>query len=320
MFQRFFLKKMAYSQFQILFTAMFCIAISFLVRINLGLCEDLSPFEVLETPSLILFYPVELKHVLPEIVQSFESSESHLSNIFHWVAEKKIQLVVMNNRKQFLKMAEHSLTVAFAETSHYRIVIDYTQVFNHPFSLQTTLQHELCHILIQQHLSIRIPRWLNEGIAQWASEGIAEIIHSETNLLQHAAFSGNLIPFYKLSYSFPMDATDFILAYEQSKSFVTYIVNTYGKNNILLLLDQTKKLKSINDAVRFVYGKSIKELEQEWTASITHYLFWFVYISNNMYTFIFIGMAFLCILGFIRMKAKKHNYPDDWDDDFEPFE
>jgi len=45
-----------------------------------------------------------------------------------------------------------------------------------------------------------------------------EIIRPEKNLLQKAAFSGALIPFYRLEYSFPMESNAFVLAYEQSQT------------------------------------------------------------------------------------------------------
>jgi hypothetical protein len=266
---------------------------------------------------LSLYYPSNLINVTPKIIKAYESSEAHLNEIFKWRSQKKVQLIVINNRQQFLKIAEHPLTVAFADINRNRIIIDYSQVIKHPFSLETTLQHELCHILLHQYISSHIPRWLDEGIAQWTSEGIAEIIHPETNLLQRSAFSNKLIPFYKLSTSFPMETTHFILAYEQSKSFVSYLVNTYSKNNLLHLLDHAKVSNSFHDSAHAVYGKSLQDLEREWIKSITHYIAWLLYISNNIYTFIFIGMAFLCIYAFIRLKIKQRNYTDDWDDDFD---
>ncbi|MBF0449666.1 MAG: hypothetical protein HQK75_03105 [Candidatus Magnetomorum sp.] len=293
----------------------FIINLCFLVWIYPGLSDDRLPFEVFETPYLILFYPSSLKDIKSEFVAAYDSAESNLNTIFKWRPRHKIQLVVINNRQTFLQMAEHPLTVAFAEMKHHRIVIDYQQVVTRPFCLETTVQHELCHILMDHYLKIPIPRWLNEGIAQWASEGIAEIIRLEANTLQKAAFSGNLIPLYKLDASFPMDSSQFILAYEQSKSFIVYLVNTYTKYALLELLDQIEQGQSLHEAVLSIYGKSWRELEREWIASQTQYMAWMVYISNNMYTFIFIGMAFLCIFGFIRIKLKKRDYPDDWDDD-----
>ncbi|KPA17711.1 conserved hypothetical protein, membrane [Candidatus Magnetomorum sp. HK-1] len=280
-----------------------------------GFCDDHLPFEILKMSNLTIAYAPSLQKDISKIVNAYTHSEDHLRNIFHWNFTKKINLIVMNNRKDFLQIAEHPLTVAFAEGRRNRIIIDYPKITQHPFRLESTLQHELCHILMAQHLKIQIPRWLNEGIAQWVSEGIAEIIHPEKNLLQRAAFSGKLIPFYKLERSFPMDTNSFILAYEQSKSFVIYLMNTYGKNSFLKMLNKLKNGQSFHYSARFIYGKSWLELEREWIASETHYMAWFVFISNNMYTFIFIVLALISVFGFIRIKLKKHDYPEDWDDD-----
>jgi hypothetical protein len=226
-----------------------------------------------------------------------------------------VRLIIIKNRHDFLKRAEHPLVVAFANPSRNIITMNYQAVIENPFSLETTLQHELCHILLGEHLNMHIPRWLNEGIAQWASEGITEIIRLDKNILQKAAFSGNLIPFHRLNYSFPMDDTSFELAYEQSQSFIVYLVREYHKSSLFQMLELMKSGQSLHTAIRSVYGKSMHQLEYEWVSSQTQYLAWILFVINNLYTFLFVGMALISILGYIRMKRRKWNYPDDWDAD-----
>ena len=289
--------------------------ITFICGIYPVYCDDAIPFEFLKLSDLTIIYDPSLKKNLPEIIKIYKQSEKHIENIFQWSFKKKIKLILMNNRKAFQKIAEHPNTVAFAEGNRNRIIIDYSQVINQPFRLESTLQHELCHILMAQHLKTKIPRWLNEGIAQWTSEGIAEIIRPEKSFLQSAAFSGKLIPFYKLERSFPMNTNSFILAYEQSKSFVVYLMNSYSKNSFLQLLDQLKNGQSFHFSARYIYGKSWLELERNWIDSETQFIAWLIFLSNNMYTFIFIFLAFISVFGFVRMKIKRQQYPEDWDDE-----
>jgi len=272
------------------------------------------PFVEHKQSDFTVVYPQTLQHVLSDIVEAYHRANKNLRHIFSWSVSKHVYLIIIKNRSDFTQIAEHPLTVAFAEPLRHIITINYQAVTVDPFSLETTLQHELCHILLGEHLSEHIPRWLNEGIAQWASEGITEIIRPEKNLLQKAAFSGTLIPFYRLEYSFPMESDAFVLAYEQSQNFVVYLVKQYSKYTFLKMLEQMKSGAPLHSAIRSTYGKSLRQLEYEWASSQTQYFEWIIFVINNLYTFLFMGLALVSIIGFIRMKRKKWQYPDDWDE------
>jgi hypothetical protein len=61
-----------------------------------------------------------------------------------------------------------------------------------PFTIELTLKHELCHILLHRAAQGgKIPKWLDEGLAQWVSAGIAEIlISSKRSFLNEAVVAG----------------------------------------------------------------------------------------------------------------------------------
>ena len=262
-----------------------------------------------------VIYPHTLQHALNDIVDAYNRANKNLGKIFSWSIRNHVHLIIIKKRSDFIQIAEHPLTVAFAEPTRHIITINYQAATVDPFSLETTLQHELCHILLGEHLSMHIPRWLNEGIAQWASEGITEIIRPEKNLLQKAAFSGTLIPFYRLEYSFPKESSAFVLAYEQSQNFVVYLVQQYSKYAFLQMLDLMKTGHSLHSAAHSTYGKSMRQLEYEWVSSQTQYFEWIIFVINNLYTFLFMGLALISLIAFVRMKRKKWQYPDDWDED-----
>ena len=273
------------------------------------------PFLEHKHDNLTVVYPESLEYVLPDIVDSYNRAKTNLHHIFSWSIRNHVRLIIIKNRSIFLQFAEHPLTVAFAEPSRNIITINYQAVTVTPFSLETTLQHELCHILLGEHLKMVIPRWLNEGIAQWASEGITEIIRPDHNILQKAAFAGTLIPFYRLEQSFPMESNAFVLAYEQSQSFIVHLVQQYSKQSFLQMLELMKSKHSLHDSMRSIYGKSLNQLEHEWVLSQTHFFAWIIFVINNLYTFLFMGLALISIIGYIRMKRRKWQYPDDWDED-----
>jgi hypothetical protein len=91
--------------------------------------------------------------------------------------DQKPLIVMINNRNRFLQTTDHPLTIAYAIPKRNLIVIDYSRVVTTPFSLETTLTHEFCHLLLHEHIP-NIPRWLDEGLCQWASGGVDEIIYN----------------------------------------------------------------------------------------------------------------------------------------------
>ncbi|ETR74073.1 MAG: hypothetical protein OMM_00479 [Candidatus Magnetoglobus multicellularis str. Araruama] len=236
-------------------------------------------YNELETWDVTIVYPDFLQSEIPDILSTYQWTKKNVQNIFQWPILAKIRLIVINNRKDFLQVAEHPLTLAFATPSRNQITIDYQSVITQPYSLETTLQHELCHILLGQHLKMPVPRWLNEGIAQWASEGISEIIRPRGSVLHKAIISNTLIPFYRLDYSFPMESDAFVLAYEQSHSFVVYLVQQYGKESLLQILNQMKRGESLHSAIRFEYGVSLLQLERDWRATHAQFFTWLLFLS-----------------------------------------
>ena len=116
-------------------------------------------------------------------------------------------IILVKNRKDFVRLAGDSLTVAFAVPSKNLIVIDYSKMITGSFRLQTTLKHELCHLLLHQHIKAEnLPRWFDEGLCMWASEGIAEIIMDpKQSYLNRAAVTKRFIPFNNLKFRFPAD-------------------------------------------------------------------------------------------------------------------
>ena len=131
------------------------------------------------------------------------------------------------------------------------MVIDCSRANTHPLSLRNVVKHELCHLYVHQYAGNRqVPRWLDEGIAQWASDGISDIVHDpKRSFLNRAAFTGNLLPLASLNRNFPLRDSDFILAYEESKDFIVYLVNLYGKKRVIGILDYIREGEDPEHAV-----------------------------------------------------------------------
>jgi len=177
----------------------------------------------------------------------------------------------------------------------------------HPFSLRDTFKHEICHLLLHQHIrSDLLPRWLDEGIAQWASDGAGDILlDHKRSVLNRVALRGRFIPLRALASGFPRKDQDLMLAYEESRGFVDHLIGRSGPDGILALLQYLKQGAAPEDALVKAYGVSMSELEREWHQSLRNRMTWLTYLSYHLYDILFLVAALMTVYGFIRIMIRK---------------
>ena len=267
--------------------------------------------EMLEASDVIILFDPGLGREAENVVEIYALIKTKTQNIFGWSYNRKPFVVLINERERFLQTADHPITIAYAVPDRNLIVIDYSKVSTSPFSLETTLIHEFCHLLLHDHIP-HIPRWLDEGLCQWASGGFDEIIFNmRQSALNQASMTGNFIPLAALGSAFPRSEHARILAYEQSKSFINYLVRIFGEEKLLELLDRIAHGEMIQEAFHEVYGTGFDQLEISWQDSIRKDLTWFTYLGNHIYELLFVGGAILSVLGFFRLIRKKRQYKDE---------
>ena len=257
---------------------------------------------VLQNDDLIVAYEPTLEGAAVEMLRLYPDLRQELKKNFGWGLDIRPQVVLVKNTRNFKKLSRSKLFVAFAVPEKKLIVIDYSRMNLHPFSLRVTFKHELCHLMLHRHISShRLPRWLEEGICQWASDGIGEIfIDKSGSGLDAAIMADRVLHLKGLARKFPRDKPSLILAYEQSKSVVNYIDRQYGKDAILDLLGHLKNGESMEAAVVKSLGISSDELENDWLSHLASTPRWLVYLANNLYGILFFVAALLTVLGFVR--------------------
>jgi hypothetical protein len=126
------------------------------------------------------------------------------------------------------------------------------------------LPHEITHLLVEEAVYGpfgSIPQWLHEGLAGYA-EGSLEQEYQE--MLVQALKSDSLLSIKSLSSSFPADSNQANLAYKESHSIVTYLVDTYGWEKIRQLLATFKDGSTYDKALNRVYGFDTAGLDAKW--------------------------------------------------------
>ncbi len=271
----------------------------------------------LQAQNIVVIYDPPLDSAAREIVRIYPELELELEELFEWGLTIKPQILLVGDTQAFQKITNSNLIVAFAVPEKKLIVIDYSRMTIHPFTLSITLKHELCHLLLHQHISREnLPKWLDEGICQWVSDGIGELfVNQNLSGLDAAVMSGRIIPLKKLTNYFPPDKASLTLAYEQSKSVIGYIERQYGNGAILNLLDHLKNGDTVEEAVRDSLGISFARLEKQWLDHLESPPRWLVFFAGNIYSILFFLAAVLTFFGFLKVLRRRRKVYEEWEED-----
>jgi hypothetical protein len=261
----------------------------------------------LEGNGIRLLFESPHEPVARELVQIFPEVREELKRTFGWDLTRTPSVRLIRDSRQFQQWVDSALTVAFALPGEDLVVIDTSRMKTHPFSLRNTFKHELCHLLLHQHIqSDLLPRWLDEGVAQWASDGAGDILlDQKRSVLNRVALRGRFIPLDSLTRGFPLNDSDLMLAYEESKSFVDHLIAMSGTEGVLKVLEEMRQGNEVHDAVRKAYAVSLDDLERGWQRSLRNRITWFTYLSYHLYEILFVLAALMSIYGFIRIMIKK---------------
>ncbi len=266
---------------------------------------------------VIVLFEEPLKKAAMEVIDIYPGLITELENTLRWKLHYEPAVLLIKDRETFWKIVRNDLIVACAIPEKKSIVIDYSRMNISPFTLGTTLKHELCHLLLHQYVPEgKLPKWLDEGIAQWVSNGMAEIIMDRSDsVLSRVSLTGNYIPIGDLTERFPGSREALLLAYDESKSLVEYIVGEYGIGAILDILRNLRNGDTIDTAVPASISIPLDELEEKWHASLNKKIIWVTWLSDNLYGILFFLMAMVTIFAFFKLlKRKKIAYMEEDDD------
>jgi hypothetical protein len=243
--------------------------------------------QILQNDEIFVVYEPRLKAAADEVLRIYPLLRKDLEGFLGWHLSTRPQVVLVKDNQTFQKMARNGLIVAFAVPDQNLIVIDYSRMSTRPFNLSITLKHELCHLLLHEHINAgNLPKWLDEGVCQWASDGIGEImIDKSWSGLDAAILADQTLRLERLEQRFPRRRALLMLAYEQSKSVIFFMDRQYGR------------------------------LESEWLNHIERTPRWLVFFANNIYGILFFLTAVLSIVGFVRMILRKKAYAKMEDDE-----
>jgi hypothetical protein len=276
--------------------------------------QDLS---TTESPLVNVLYDKPLEFAAGDVIGMYPGIKDELEAAMLWPIDFQPTVVLINKQERFSQMAGNSAYVAYALPKKQLIVIDYSRMNIRPFTLRITLKHELCHLLLHRHITkVHLPKWLDEGVAQWASDGISEIMTGRnTSVVRWATLTGRFIRLDALAHHFPGGERDLVLAYEQSKLLVEYIIANFGRNGVLNILEAMKGGHEADQAVAMSLMMSTADLEQAWQRNQRSWSTVLAYLAANIYTIVFICAASLTTVLYIRAVFRRRRYADEEEDE-----
>jgi hypothetical protein len=272
--------------------------------------------ESFQTRDLEVLYDKNSLYMAEEVVKMYPDIREELEKSLPWKTDFQPRILLVKDRHAFIQAAGSDIFLAYAVPRRYLIVLDASRVYSKPFTLETTLKHELCHLLLHRHIAdAGLPRWLDEGVCQWASGGISELLATYGgNALAKAIMADTIMRIKDLE-TFPKDEASLVLAYEQSKNFIEYIAGQYGQDSIVRILNYMREGDTADESIQKSLSISLHELEHTWHAHLRGKHVWFSYLSSNLYTILFLLGGLITIYGFIRFLKKKREYVDEEEGD-----
>lgn len=273
-------------------------------------------FGVMQHPGIRVQYESALKGVAQEVIENYPNLKMNLEKTFGWEIEFRPTVILIQDRELFQRHAGTAPIVGYAVPGDNLIVIDSSRLHIRPHRLDNVIKHEMVHLILHHHISSeRLPRWLDEGVAQRISDGIAELlVVPRRSVFQQALLTGEYIQLRDLAHGFPAEKKYLILAYEESRSFVDFIVEKYGQKALFEILEFLKNGNDLHQAFTASLDASPEELEARWIRHQQKRSTWFAFLAAHIYEFLFVLGALLTIAGFIRFIIKKRNYTDDDDE------
>ena len=277
---------------------LFFLSLFFLIFLKTVFASEIS---VLEKKDVVILFEDSLGSAAEKAATLYPKLRNDLEKVLVWRVNFRTRVLLVKENSAFQSMTGSKLIVAFALPERDLMVIDYSRMNRDPFTLESTMKHELCHLLLHSYIKREhLPRWLDEGIAQWVSDGLSDIVMERDSVLDEAILSGRYLRINDLAGSFPEDGKALTLAYEESRSFIDYIVGEFGPEGILKVLDCLRQGDTVDSAFLKSFSVPFDEVERGWNERIKKRITWVTFLINNLYQVLFFLAALALRYGFIR--------------------
>ena len=137
-----------------------------------------------------------------------------------------------------------------------------------PYNWARVIRHEFVHILTLQKTNFQIPHWYTEALAV-TEEGV-DLPEDWQVLLLNRVPRGEIFTLANLNNGFqrPQDGQDWEMAYCQSALYARYMVERFGDDALVRLLDAFCETRETDEALRAAFDVEIEDFEAEYLAFV----------------------------------------------------
>ena len=272
---------------------------------------------VIESDRVRVVFPSGFKDQAGIIVSNYQEVLDDLKKELSWGLDSKPTVILVADKAVFERISGTRYAVGLAIPERNTIAINILPLVSKTYMMLEVFKHELCHLVLHEHIkSSFLPRWLDEGVAQWASGNLGELLLYEGMFRSVRLNLARLaIPLDYLATSFPSDPRSLFLAYEESLSFVNYVVKKYGRAKFITILEKLALGEKVEDAFAGVLAKPLDVVEKEWLDSIKNENRWLLWLSHYLYELLFVLGGLLAVIAFVELKLKKRRM--DLEDDLD---
>ena len=216
-------------------------------------------------PFILKYDPKQNRSFIDYTLQSLQKAYQKLVSDMSYQPKKNIIVKLYPNLRQFHLAASTPEWfvggVASAKDSKILLATPKKEININKFP--EVITHELTHVFTNLITFSNHPAWIHEGIALWEAD---QWDSRKEVVLKWAISEEELFSLEELKKPFTRlkDHRRINLAYAQSYTAVKFILDKYGREKLLEILDEFSKGNSVDKAARHVLNMAMEEFEQQW--------------------------------------------------------
>ena len=241
---------------------------------TLTLIDEYDDFALLESEHFRLLIHNEERDVLgPAILAEAEEAYSSLTLRYPYQFNEKIFIEAYNDADDFAVRIAGVPHLGLLGVSFGDVLAINTPKGQQPgtYNWARTLWHELVHTLSIGISEFKLPRWFAEGLAVYEERVAKEEWGREMQLEFLMAYEQNkLLPLDRMDRGFtrPTFQGQILLSYFHASRIVTFLVEQYGFESIVKILDGFAAGKNDEQSVRDATGASLAEIDTAFRRSL----------------------------------------------------
>jgi len=256
----------------------------------------------IKTRHFIIQYKEKDSYFAHELKNLAEKYFDNVTNHIGLYPSKNITIYIAASKGAFLKLqpspskiGDQAVGLAYPNLNRI-LLLSPRAISSGHIQLEKIFIHELTHIVLgttyQNKSPVHIPKWFNEGLSMYEAK---QWNWQYRMLMTRICLKGDIIPFRELEHSFPVDSIHINIAYAQSFSLISFILNKYGQDS---LRDITRALihgDKIDKALNKVINLDLYNLENVWKKHLRLIYTWVPVLTSSLTLWFVISLIFLLV-------------------------